>query len=131
MHSWNDCPQNHWGPNKGKSYNAEGSLSMCTLGEFDTYAEFSPDDMMVMANDSFTDDNVHDDVGTVIKDNNNNHTVMIYPHRLKKNIRRLTRNIFKFMLINTNNRPRNRYVSYITQASVRYRPSMVDMMKVS
>ena len=110
------------GPKKGKSCNAEGSLIMCTLGDFETYDELFPDDMMVIVNDSFTDDNVHDDVGTVGKNKNNNYTVIFYPHCLKKYIRRLTRKIFKCMLRNTNNWPRKRHVGYVfTENALRAR----------
>ena len=58
-------PRKKWGLNHGKSCNEEGSLIMCTFGNFEAYAKLSLDDILVTVDDSFTDGKVHDNVGSV------------------------------------------------------------------
>ena len=104
---------------------------MCTLGDFEEYAELSPDDTMAMVNDyeshaelspedtmlmendSFTDGYVHAHVGAVGEHNDINHNVMFYPLPFKKCMRRLSHLIRKYMPKNTRKSRRKHHVGYV------------------
>ena len=130
-HTWKNWPQNKWGPNHGKSCNSEGAFIMCTLGDFEAYAELSqddtmaivndfeshaelpPEDTMLMGDDSFADGYVHAHVSAVGEHSDINHKVMFYPHFLEKCIHRLSRLIMKCMPTNTRKLKRKHHVAYV------------------
>ena len=56
---------------------------MAMVNDYESHAELSPEDTMLMENDSFTDGYVHAHVGAVGEHNDTNHKVMFYPHPFK------------------------------------------------